>query len=445
MKWNRNPKVVMLLGLFLVTGAQAQTPQHKVAGAASPALTETGTKAGDRSSVITTMTVAIPAPADAARGMAFAASGSPERSTGQMRTYYIAADEVIWDYAPSGINHIVGQPFGDAESFWVASGPHQVGKVLKKALYREYTDATFTRLKPRPTEWEHLGFLGPLLRAEVGDTIQVTFKNNLHFPASMHPHGVLYRKDSEGAVYHDGTADASSQAVPPGATHTYTWPVPERAGPGAGDMSSVLWMYHSHVNEIADTNAGLVGPMIITARGMAKADGTPKDVDREFVIAFATVFESESPYLQENIQEYTGEPKSVKVVSTPTGARGIQTGNSAAPFDPLIREAINGFLFGNTPGLTMNVGDHVRWYLMATSNFELHAPHWHGNTVLVQNMRTDVATLLTMGMLVADMVPDNPGTWLFHCHVGGHLRAGMQALYTVEPEATPKRAGRHGS
>lgn len=373
-------------------------------------------------------------------GIVFGQGASPSASP-KTRTYYIAADEVIWDYAPGGVNRITGQPFGDAENFCVASGPHQVGKVVKKALYREYTDATFTRLKPRSKEWEHLGFLGPLLRAEVGDTIQVTFKNNLHFPASMHPHGVLYQKDSEGAVYHDGSGDASNQAVAPGATRTYTWPVPERAGP-ADHMSSALWMYHSHVNEIADTNAGLVGPIIITARGMANPDGTPKDVDREFVIEFATVIESESPYLQENVEQYTSDPKTVKIVSTPSGARAILTGNPAAPADPLFREAINGFLYGNTPGLTMHVGERVRWYLMATGNFELHAPHWHGNTVVVEHMRTDVAPVLTMGMVVADMVPDNPGMWLFHCHVGGHQRAGMQALYTVEPKATPKLSAR---
>lgn len=39
--------------------------------------------------------------------------------------------------------------------------------------------------------------------------------------------------------------------------------------------------------------------------------------------------------------------------------------------------------------------------------------------------------LLPMDMLVADMIPDNPGTWLFHCHTGPHLRAGMQAKYVV--------------
>jgi FtsP/CotA-like multicopper oxidase with cupredoxin domain len=373
-----------------------------------------------------------------ARPSLIAACGASADSTGQTRTYYVAADEVIWDYAPGGVNRITGLPFGDAESLWVASGPHQVGKVFKKALYREYTDATFTNLKPRPKQWEHLGLLGPLLRAEVGDTIQVVFRNNLHIPASMHAHGVFYKKDSEGAVYHDGSSNGNNQAVPPGATRTYTWPVTERAGPGPEDMGSVLWMYHSHVNEIADVNAGLVGPIIITARGMSKLDGTPKGVDREFVIAFATILESESPFIHENIQTYAADAKTVQLIASPNGARGIRTGNPALPLDPLIKETINGFLYGNTPGLTMNVGDHVRWYLMATTNLELHAPHWHGNTVMIQHMRTDVATLLTMGMLTADMVPDNPGTWLFHCHVGGHLRAGMQALYTVETTGLSK-------
>lgn len=367
-----------------------------------------------------------------------AESSSSATSAGKTRTYYVAADPVVWDYAPSGVNQVTGKPFGDAENFWTSTGPHQLGRVVKKALYREYTDASFTQLKPRPKQWGHLGFLGPLMRAEVGDTIHVVFRNNLNFPVSMHPHGVFYDRDSEGAVYHTGgDDDERAQAVSPGATHTYVWPVPERAGP-ADEMSSVLWMYHSHVNEIADTNAGLVGPIIVTARGMARPDGTPKDVDREFVIAFSTVLEAESPYLDENVQEYIADPKTVKIVTTPNGARGILTGIPGLPFDPIIRENINGFLFGNTPGLTMNAGEHVRWYLMATSNFELHAPHWHGNTVTIQHMRTDVASLLTMGMLTADMVPDNPGTWLMHCHVGGHLRAGMQALYTVEPKATNK-------
>jgi len=128
-----------------------------------------------------------------------------------------------------------------------------VSTVYRKVLYREYTDSTFTTLKPVPPEWAHLGFLGPLIRGVVGDTIRVVFRNNGAHPYSVHPHGVFYRKDSEGAPYDDGTAgaDKADDGVPPGGTHVYVWPVPERAGPTDSEGSSVMWMYHSHTDERA--------------------------------------------------------------------------------------------------------------------------------------------------------------------------------------------------
>jgi FtsP/CotA-like multicopper oxidase with cupredoxin domain len=93
---------------------------------------------------------------------------------------------------------------------------------------------------------------------------------------------------------------------------------------------------------------------------------------------------------------------------------------------------MNGFIRGTMPLLTMKKGERVRWYLMANSNEDdVHAPHWHGQTVLSNSMRTDMLSLGPMMMMVADMVPDNPGTWLFHCHVGEHLDNGMYALFKV--------------
>ena len=32
-----------------------------------------------------------------------------------------------------------------------------------------------------------------------------------------------------------------------------------------------------------------------------------------------------------------------------------------------------------------------------------------------------------------DMVPENPGTWMFHCHIDDPMEAGMSALYKAEP------------
>ncbi len=362
---------------------------------------------------------------------------SQARSAPTTHTYYIAADEVEWDYAPGGVNQITGQPFGEEEAFWVESGPHRIGKVYKKALFREYTDETFTTLKPHPPEWEHLGILGPLLRAEVGDTLRIVYRNNAPFPNGLHPHGVFYEKDSEGAPYADGTgaADQADDAVPPGGTHTYVWPVPERAGPGEGDSNSVFWMYHSHTDEVQDVNTGLIAPMIITARGATGANGAPEGVDRELIVAFDEVFENESYYLQENIQQYTSDPDGLFMIKDPFGQPLVASDPMATP-DYNLMNSLNGFVYGNLPGLTMRVGERVRWYIMATTNFEVHAPHWHGNTVLINGMRSDVATLLTMGMLIADMVPDNTGTWLFHCHVGPHLTGGMTSVYTVEGPAT---------
>ncbi len=352
------------------------------------------------------------------------AKGGGDGNGGHVRMYYIAADAVTWDYVPGGRDQIADRPFVDT-AFFVTHPPQAVSTSYKKTLYREYTDSSFTTLKPRPPEWAHLGFLGPLIRGVVGDTIKILFKNNGHHPFGMHPHGVFYNKDSEGAPYNDGTsgADKADDGVPPGATHLYVWPVPERAGPGPMEGSSVMWMYHSHIDEVNDVNSGLLGPMLITARGKAKADGSPDDVDRELVVAFAQVHEENNWAVAENLGP---------LLAKGPAPSHLETQNIYPWF---VKFTMNGFLHGTLPleALTIKRGQRVRWYIFASTNdFDAHAPHWHGNTVLVHGMRTDVTSLTPMEMITADMVPDNPGTWLFHCHVSFHLTQGMQARYRVE-------------
>lgn len=359
---------------------------------------------------------------------------------GVTRTYYIAADEVDWDYAPAGKDLITGAPWNAMSARYMEPAPGRVGRVWHKAIYREYTDSTFATLKPRPSEWEHLGILGPLIRAEVGDTIKVVFRNRASFPASVHPHGVFYNKDSEGAPYADGTSggDKGDDGVTTGGTHLYTWPVPERAGPTKHEGLSAFWMYHSHVDDQADIAAGLIGPMIITARGGGRADGTPKDVDRELVVAFLEEDENNSPFFDRNFAKYAKPiPKLPKLPADTVF--GVRVNGPAT--ESSFRETMNGLSYGNLKGLTARVGERVRWYLMGTTDFEFHAPHWHGNVVSIHDMRSDVASLTSMEMVTADMVPDNPGTWLFHCHVSDHLRMGMQALYTVRPAGAAEGAG----
>ncbi|HZT12168.1 MAG TPA: multicopper oxidase domain-containing protein [Candidatus Baltobacteraceae bacterium] len=365
-----------------------------------------------------------------------ALAAAPKDNSGHVRTYYIAADEVVWNYAPGGQNAMMNMPYTKIERAYTVRGKNEIGPKYWKAVYREYTDGTFKHLKTRAANQRYLGILGPIMHAEVGDTIKVVFKNNATHAYSIHPHGVFYTKANEGSAYEDGSSGASKTAgaVPPGHTYTYTWEVPERAGPGPSDPSSVVWFYHSHTEDQRDVDSGLVGAMIVTARGMARPDGTPNDVDREFVVDYEMFNENQSWYLDRNMHAFTPQLSAKSKLEAldfdeDDGAASL-TGHGFV--DGNLKFTINGYLYGEGPMMTMRRGERVRWYVISLGNgFNEHTPHWHGNTVLFQGHRTDVLNIGAAQMLEADMVPDNPGTWLFHCHFSDHMAAGMLSFYKV--------------
>ncbi len=331
------------------------------------------------------------------------------------RTYYIAADEVLWNYAPTGTNVLTGSPLKPDGA--------QLGFAYRKIVYHEYTDGSFATIKPRLDADRYMGLLGPTIHAEVGDSLVVVFKNNSRLGLSFHVHGLRYLKDSEGAPYLDGSGVAKKpgDSVAPGAAYTYHFDVPERSGPGLMDPSSVLWMYHSHTDELRDVNTGLIGPIVVTRRGAAKEDGSPSDVDREVYSLFTQMDESQSRLLGENLADKLVNPRGIKAAAPKF--------NDANAF-----YSLDGFVYGNMPLIDVRIGQRTRWYVMASmSDFDFHAPHWHGETVTVNGMRTDTIQLGPMGMMVADMIPDNPGVWLYHCHVNVHLEGGMVARFRVLP------------
>ena len=194
--------------------------------------------------------------------------------------------------------------------------------------------------------------------------------------------------------------------------------MPARAGPGPNDPNSIIWPYHSHVDPVRDANSGLVGAIIVTRKGAARPDGAPKGVDREFVTLFKIFDENASWYLDDNIAALPNKPAKLNL------AEGFVESNKM--------HSINGYIYGSMPMPKMTVGGHVRWYLFALGNeVDLHTPHWHGNAVVVGGHREDTVSLLPATTIVADMVPDDPGIWMFHCHVNDHISAGMTARYEV--------------
>ena len=301
-------------------------------------------------------------------------------SSATARHYYIAAEDVSWNFAPSGRDLIDSRPI---------PAPWSAQTVWPKSRFVEYTDATFSQKKEQP-EW--LGILGPIIRAEVGDEVIVEFFNRGRVPHSIHPHGLHYDKENEGAFYLPVTKGAS---VAPGAKFTYYWLADPSSGPGQGQLSSIVWWYHGHTDESRETNAGLEGPIVVTAKGKAKPDGSPKGVDQEFVASFMIY------------DELGGKP--------------------SGQF-----HAINGYVFGNLPGMVMKQGETVRWYMMGMgSEKDLHSPHWHGKTVTDGTRHIDVVELMPGSTISVDMVADNPGTWLLHCHVADHMEGGMMATFTI--------------
>jgi manganese oxidase len=366
---------------------------------------------------------------------ALLAAFEPALPGGKLRTYYIAAEERDWNYAPSGRDDMMGMDFMAEAQPYVKRGGGWPGLVHRKALYIEYTDDTFTTEKPKPAAFAHTGMLGPVLRAEVGDVIRVIFKNRTTRAYSMHPHGVFYLKADEGAPSNDGTSltEKRDDAVQPGEIQVYVWKVPERAGPGPRDGSSIAWLYHSHTDRVRDTNAGLIGVIIVTRRGQARANLMPRDVDREFISFWKIYDENQSPYLAASVAAAGGKLDDHKADAA------FVTGNR--------KHAVNGFVFGNLAleTMTMRAGERVRWYVIGLGGvLDLHTPHWHGATVLVAGQRTDAISLLPAQHVVADMVPDNPGIWMIHCHVDEHLDAGMSARYQVLPRLVPAPAALDG-
>ncbi|KAJ8418900.1 hypothetical protein AAFF_G00003990 [Aldrovandia affinis] len=364
------------------------------------------------------------------------------RPQGLIREYYIAAEEVIWDYGPSQINNFTGKPLKsdrEAETFF-ETGDDRIGGKYKKAVYVEYTDRTFTKRKDRSPEEEHLGILGPVIRAEVDDTIRVVFRNNAKRPFSIQPHGVEYNIKQGGTLYNSIPEETSrskillqrikntsaglptpppASQVPPGSTYTYEWVVPKDGGPVEGDADCITQLYYSAVDSVRDTSAGLVGPLLVCRKNSLKS-GKQNNVDKEFHLLVSVFDENLSWYLDENINLFTKSPKNVKKED-----EDFQESN--------MMHSINGYMYGNLPGLRMCKGNKVSWHLSGLgSEVDIHGLFFDGNRFTISGTRRDVINLFPHISHTVIMEPDSLGKFGLVCRTVDHFRAGMRATYIVE-------------
>jgi FtsP/CotA-like multicopper oxidase with cupredoxin domain len=215
------------------------------------------------------------------------------------------------------------------------------------------------------------GVVGPLIKATVGDRIVIHFRNlDLDAPHSMHFHGVQYRPSSDGAFL-PGFSGPDAK-VEPGDTYTYRL----RALP----TSVGAWPYHDHSPSMMESlESGLYGMLSIRARGERRPD-------RENVVVF-----------------------------TPMGQY----------------QSIDGRAFvGNTPVFHARAGDLVQWDVMAIGD-DHHTFHVHGHRWLENGVPRDTKTVGPAESFRVRWRERDSGTWLYHCHVEGHMEQGMIGIYRV--------------
>jgi FtsP/CotA-like multicopper oxidase with cupredoxin domain len=95
-------------------------------------------------------------------------------------------------------------------------------------------------------------------------------------------------------------------------------------------------------------------------------------------------------------------------------------------------DCFNGFAYlGSTPTFQGRVGERVRWRV-ASLGTEFHVFHVHGHRWRAPDGTcVDSALLGPSTTLTVEWTEDNPGGWLYHCHVVDHMAGGMIGHYLV--------------
>ena len=249
--------------------------------------------------------------------------------------------------------------------------------VFRAFTYAETTPG-FAAVKPASA------FPGPTLYAEVGDVLVVHFRNAdrvLRQAVTMHPHGVKYSPEYDGAYM--GEYTRASGFVAPGETFTYQWEcTPDSVG---------SWPYHDHgPNHTLNTFRGLFGMVHVRPKGEPLPD--------------------------------VHVPLFVHQLSPPI--TGLQRNY----------QCINGRAYaGNTPTLRSRVGQTVELTAFSMDN-NFHTFHIHGHRWKdAAGQFVDNPSMGPNEHATARFVEDNPGRWLYHCHVFAHQDTGMTGWYVVDP------------
>ncbi|HXL72401.1 MAG TPA: multicopper oxidase domain-containing protein [bacterium] len=214
---------------------------------------------------------------------------------------------------------------------------------------------------------------GPLIRLRVGDRVLFVVKNELPQATTIHWHGLAVPNAE------DGVPGITQKSIPPGGQFTYHFTVtPQMIG---------THLYHTHFNESFQMDQGLHGILFVEP---ARPRKQTYDVEAFYEMASFKVGGSD----QENV--FT----------------------------------LDGKAFPEAPVLYVPLGARVLLHLVNASSENDHVMHLHGYTFRIIALDGNslenpiLANTVNLGpSQTADVAftANNPGKWMFHCHILDHV------------------------
>jgi FtsP/CotA-like multicopper oxidase with cupredoxin domain/outer membrane protein TolC len=242
---------------------------------------------------------------------------------------------------------------------------------------------------------------GPTVEAMEGDRVRFVVTNRLPEPTTLHWHGLH--------VPHamDGAEGISQELIPPGGRFVYEFDLRQHG----------TFFYHSH--RPMQQMMGMVGPFIVHPRQPYQPA-----VDRDFAWV---------------LQEWAALPGNPTPNTMAMEFNWLTMNGKAGP--------------AATPALC-RLGERVRLRFV-NLGMEHHPMHVHGHTWVVTGTEAGRVPLAAwtpgntelVGVAQArtmELVADNPGDWMIHCHLPHHMMNAMASRVgpLTEPGAAVPAAGR---
>lgn len=353
-------------------------------------------------------------------------------NTGQVRIYDIEAISLP----------IVYNKFGDHD-------PNGLMYVLKQDSERIQRKAKELFAMPTPQPYEEVRPL--VIRANVGDTIQINFENKLNRRASIHVQGISY---------HVLTSDGANVGFNPDTTTDhliqYIWQADKEGVYLFSDMAD------TRSDEQGTNVHGLFGAIIVEAAGSYWLDpvtGQPLDSGlfadiyhptkpafREYAVFFHDELEILTKAGQPPVDPHTGLPNGTTAISYRSEPMRNRPplDHHANPADTAEDISMSSWAYGDPapPILKAYVGDPSKIRLIHGGVKETHVFHLHNHqwrlepddpkSTIIDSISISPQECYTLDILYgAGSFNGMIGDAIFHCHLYPHFHEGMWTLWRV--------------